>query len=268
MTILFGGCHEETTSAIDSGRFSCDAFRTVHRQRIKKDTIFSENENRYLAGSRNGQRRVFGRRIWTEFETYLADQFLGRDAWVNAKTLAELAMGKGGNGVFAKDGYLIERHDGMEPPALCMCSHLSQFIAAQTETLGEGRFSPSGPRGQPGLTDKLPACRRAGPAGNCPVTCALSCQRAAWMSSRSLQAHRIRISTIGLTITGRPEAYYAYRTWMIARETPWQLDDFKVEPISHSFLGTVYSKAGIPLQNLIPCIGIVPSRGYPGHGDL
>ena len=111
---------------------------------LKKDTIFSENENRYLAGKPEWSvARFFDGILGHEFETYLTDQFLGRDAWVSVKTLAELAMGKreSNHVFFAKDGYLIERHDASELASSYYeknCSYLSQFIAAQTEKLGMG----------------------------------------------------------------------------------------------------------------------------------
>ena len=108
---------------------------------LKKDTIFSENENRYLAGKPEWSvARFFDGVFGQEFETYLTDQFLGRDAWVSVKTLAELAMGKreSNHVFFAKDGYLIERHDASELASSYYeknCSYLSQFIAAQTESI-------------------------------------------------------------------------------------------------------------------------------------
>ena len=223
---------------------------------LKKDTIFSENENRYLAGKPEwSAARFLDGAFGQEFETYLADQFLGRDAWVSAKTLAELAMGKReSNGVFfAKDGYLIERHDGMELASSLYeknCSHLSQFIAAQTETLGEGRVQVLlAPAASQVLTDKLPAYAPGWPSGELseylrpllPAGALVDVQPVLAGAQDSYIYYRTdhHWTTLG--------AYYAYRTWMIARgETPWQLDDFKVEPISHSFLGTVYSKANYP----------------------
>ena len=131
---------------------------------LKKDTIFSENENRYLAGKPEWSvARFFDGIFGQEFETYLTDQFLGRDAWVSVKTLAELAMGKreSNHVFFAKDGYLIERHDASELASSYYeknCSYLSQFIAAQTEKLGMGRVQVIlAPAASQVLKEKLPA---------------------------------------------------------------------------------------------------------------
>ncbi|MFR3485002.1 MAG: hypothetical protein ACLTXL_16765, partial [Clostridia bacterium] len=78
-------------------------------------------------------------------------------------TLAELAMGKreSNHVFFAKDGYLIERHDASELASSYYeknCSYLSQFIAAQTEKLGMGRVQVLlAPAASQVLTEKLPA---------------------------------------------------------------------------------------------------------------
>ncbi|MBC8544078.1 DHHW family protein [Bianquea renquensis] len=223
---------------------------------LKKDTIFSENENRYLAGKPEWSvARFFDGVFGQEFETYLTDQFLGRDAWVSVKTLAELAMGKreSNHVFFAKDGYLIERHDASELASSYYeknCSYLSQFIAAQTEKLGMGRVQVLlAPAASQVLTEKLPAY-------------------APGWASRELSDHLRPLLPEGTLVDVQPVlaeaqdsyiyyrtdhhwttlgAYYAYRVWMNARgETPWQLDDFQAEPLSHTFLGTVYSKANYP----------------------
>ena len=49
-------------------------------------------------------------------ESYVTDQFAGRDQWVGVKTLSEKWMGKKGSGgvYFASDGSLIEMFDSVD----------------------------------------------------------------------------------------------------------------------------------------------------------
>ena len=76
----------------------------------------SESENRNLA-----QKPAFSfealfakeeeKRYTVQYEKYLSDQFVGRDAWIGLKTRTERLLGKTDiNGVyFAGDGYLVTK---------------------------------------------------------------------------------------------------------------------------------------------------------------
>ena len=76
-----------------------------------KDKTFSETENRMLAErpelSVDG---LLSGRFESDYETYINDQFVFREAWVYLKGLADTVSGKQeSNGVFrGSDGYLIE----------------------------------------------------------------------------------------------------------------------------------------------------------------
>jgi len=75
------------------------------------DREFSDAENRYLAQFPDFSLAALFRDNWTgEFETYAADQFPGRDAWVGAKAGSQYLLGfRENNGVyFGKDGLLIQ----------------------------------------------------------------------------------------------------------------------------------------------------------------
>lgn len=79
---------------------------------MSPDQAFSNNENRYLAQMPSfSVEALLNHSYTTKFEDYLNDQFIGRDYWVEGKTLNERLLGKQeNNGVyFAKDGYLIEK---------------------------------------------------------------------------------------------------------------------------------------------------------------
>ena len=78
---------------------------------VKRDKVFSERENRMLE-----QKPAFSLseiengRFMERYETYLSDQFVGRNFWVSVKTKIEYLAGKReSGGVFkGKDHYLLE----------------------------------------------------------------------------------------------------------------------------------------------------------------
>ncbi len=80
---------------------------------ILPDQDRSEMENRSLQQLPNltvsGLLDSSSRGFAQKFETYLADQFAGRNAWITMKSVAEAALGKTeNNGVaYGKDGYLF-----------------------------------------------------------------------------------------------------------------------------------------------------------------
>ncbi|MDY3920440.1 MAG: DHHW family protein [Candidatus Limivivens sp.] len=77
---------------------------------------FSDRENRALAQlPKANLGDLLDGDFEQDYETYLSDQFPGRDAWIGLKTDVELLMGKQEvNGVyFGADGYLIETHEGI-----------------------------------------------------------------------------------------------------------------------------------------------------------
>lgn len=80
---------------------------------IKQDSIYSSYENRMLAKRPAfSLESLFTGTYTTDYETYITDQFVGRDNWVFVKTCTDVALGKKEvNGVFlAQDGTLIENH--------------------------------------------------------------------------------------------------------------------------------------------------------------
>lgn len=78
---------------------------------ITKDKVFSVKENRMLQQKPVLSLASLESGRWMEqYETYVSDQFAGRDFWVTLKTRVDLLSGKRkSNGVFkGKDGYLLE----------------------------------------------------------------------------------------------------------------------------------------------------------------
>ena len=79
------------------------------------DKTFSEQENRYLQEFPDFSFEALFEQGWTkDFETYMTDQFPGRDSWVGLKSLSEYTLGKReNNGVyFGKDGSLLQDYQG------------------------------------------------------------------------------------------------------------------------------------------------------------
>lgn len=76
------------------------------------DVSFSENENRYLQEKPDlTLNNVLTGRFEQQMEDYLSDQILGRELWVEGKSLTEAALGtRDSNGVYlCKDGRVVER---------------------------------------------------------------------------------------------------------------------------------------------------------------
>ena len=85
------------------------------------DRYYSANERRTLKQfPALTAKSLFSGKFGEEIETYLADQFPGRDGWVSAKTVAERLSGKPESGgvSFAADGYLIELHPRLDETQL------------------------------------------------------------------------------------------------------------------------------------------------------
>ena len=99
------------------------------------DRTFSPMENRMLAQKPAfSWKALFAGSYTADAETWLTDQFAGRDGWVGLKYYCERALFKTeNNGIyFAKGGRLIERFD--EPPAGRMEKNLAAIPALRQST--------------------------------------------------------------------------------------------------------------------------------------
>lgn len=79
----------------------------------KKDQEYSESENRYLQQLPElTAKSLFFGDFTADYETYVTDQFIGRNQWIGAKTYCDRAMlqTESGGVFFCKDGYLMEDH--------------------------------------------------------------------------------------------------------------------------------------------------------------
>lgn len=79
---------------------------------VRPDREFSEQENRMLTTAPSFTiAGIQSERLMKDLESYVADQFLLRDAWIRVKTTADLFLGKREfNGIYlGKDKYLMEK---------------------------------------------------------------------------------------------------------------------------------------------------------------
>ncbi len=80
---------------------------------VTADRTFSENENRMLATKpKLSIESLLDGTFMEDYETYVTDQFVGRDTWVELKTRGDVLLQKKViNGVYlGEDDYLIEQH--------------------------------------------------------------------------------------------------------------------------------------------------------------
>ena len=123
---------------------------------------FSDRENRALQQfPKASVDSVLNGKFESDYETYLSDQFPGRDGWIRVKTEAELAMGKDEikNIYFAKDDYLIESHEGSftTDTAEKNIGYLAAFLKSQENRFETGRITAMiVPNAVEILKDKLP----------------------------------------------------------------------------------------------------------------
>ncbi len=124
---------------------------------------FSERENRSLAQKpKLTLKTLLDGSFESEYESYLTDQFVGRDSWISLKTAAQKAtLRQEDNDVyFAADDYLIEKHTGTftGSNAKRNADLLSEFARKMTETYGAEHFTVMiAPNAVDILAEKLPA---------------------------------------------------------------------------------------------------------------
>ena len=97
--------------------FACILLGLCVKGITSEDKTYSSAEKRELQTRPKPSAKAIQKGIFQEkYETYLSDQFPGRDTWVQLQTDASRIMGKSvSNGVyFGKDDYLLEYHTDAE----------------------------------------------------------------------------------------------------------------------------------------------------------
>lgn len=222
---------------------------------FKEDRKFSENENRLLEQKPEFTVNALLDGEYTkDYETYVTDQFIGRDELIAMKTYSDICLGKKDiKGVYlGKDHYLLEKHvpDSVRPEKeeerLKLLAELQKFCRDRD---GEGTFRVLlVPTADEILKDKLPA--------NAPVY-----DQSAFLrrvrdtvgdedyvdAEQALRNHKEEYiyyrtdhhwTTLG--------AYYGYCAWAESMGIrPLSQEEFRIRTVTDSFLGTLHSKINI-----------------------
>lgn len=225
------------------------------------DRLFSAYENRVLASKPDFNLKALLNGSYTEeYETYVTDQFVGRDNWIFIKTITDLTLGKKEvNGVYlAKDGTLIEKHDPddideeMVEKRLLLLKRLSDWwenrLAARQSDKNGTLHVMIVPTADNIYPDKLPD------NAPCYAQSELMEKVAGILNDNyvidvtdTLNSHKTEYIYYGTdhhwTTLG---AYYAYLEW--AEEMDMTPVSYNVETVSEHFFGTLHSKTNLVVK--------------------
>jgi hypothetical protein len=243
------------------------------------DLRFSPQENRYLAmPPKITADALFQGQFTSDFEAYVTDQFVARDAWISMKSMTERALGKqeNNNVFFCGQDTLIERFSAPDPT-------LVQDNIQAINTLAANADVPVTFSLIPGAVsiwkDRLPKN-------------ADNCDQKALIDEIYAQIETAVVDTFGSLYEHRSEPIY-YRTdhhWTslgaywgysalgsVLHFHPDSLDSFTPETVSDAFYGTVYSSSGVrwimpdSIQVYVPEEGVEVlnyNTGTPAAGTL
>ncbi len=214
---------------------------------------FSERENRTLAQKpKLTLASLLDGSFESEYESYLTDQFVGRDAWISLKTAAQRAsLRQEDNDVyFAADDYLIEKHTGIftDSNAKTNADLLAEFARQMTQTYGADHFTVMiAPNAVSVLSDKLPALAAPYDEHTYLEEIMAELPDGIWLDlEKVLSEHKEEYvyyrtdhhwTTLG--------AWYAWAAYAerAGLEQPDQ-NDYIIQTVSDSFEGTVAAKVG------------------------
>lgn len=217
---------------------------------LTEDRFFSETENRILASKpKFSVKEFFSGEYTDKYDTYVTDQFVGRDRWIQVKTQADILLQKKEiNGVYlGKDNYLIGYNNPADFP--------HELVEKKTELLKKlvDRWDAKVmlvPTADNVLTDKLPAF-------------ADYFDEQAFLEEveEKVGAENMIDVSEKLKLHGNEDiyyrtdhhwtskgAYYGYEAWAEAmgkEKGDYRIDE--LEPVSDTFLGTLHSKINLPV---------------------
>lgn len=244
---------------------------------IKQDSIYSSYENRMLAKRPAfSLESLFTGSYTTDYETYITDQFVGRDSWVFVKTCTDVALGKKEvNSVFlAQDGTLIEKHapeDYTEEDMQQKLALLEKLQDWEENRGGDGSFYVMlVPTADNIRTEVLPdyatvfsqtdyierVKETVGADAFIDVTDTLLSHK----EEKIYYATDHHWTTLG--------AYYGYKQW--AEVLGVEAFPYEVETVSTNFLGTLHSLTHLPVaEDTIEAYMPKALRGdiQPGDGE-
>ena len=218
---------------------------------VTPDRLFSESENRILASKPEFSGEALQQGTYTEdYETYVTDQFVGRDKWIAVKTYMDILLQKKDiNGVYlAEDNYLMEQHkpedypEELEEEKLELLEQLVQRWDATVMLV---------PTADNILTDKLPKY-----ADYYDETGLLARVRELVGEKRYVDVYAALREHADEQIYYRTDhhwtslgAYYGYRAWADATgKFPVIRDAERRETVAEDFLGTLHSRINLPME--------------------
>lgn len=221
---------------------------------VKPETKHSEAENRDLAAMPEFRAEtLLNGEFESDYETYLTDQFILRDAWIGLKTTVERLLQKKESKdiYFAADDYLIEKHTGAftSDTAALNIRVLQQFAQKYEERFGRAHMTfMVVPNAVDILRDKLPAYAAPYDEEEYLTQIETVLPEGTWFDAGAvLRGHAdeeiyYRTDHHWETLA----AFYVYQEW--ARRQGYTVpseEDFDVETVTEEFEGTVQSKLGI-----------------------
>lgn len=214
------------------------------------DRLFSETENRVLASKpKPSPASVLDGSYMEDYETYVTDQFVGRDKWIGIKTGTDIMLQKREiNGVYlGRDGYLIEKHETQDYPA-----EVTERKLELLETLTK-RWDARVmlvPTADNILTDRMPAY-----AEYYDQYALLEKVRSRVGEERLIDVYPVLMEHSGEEIYYRTDhhwtslgAWYGYRTWAEALGEEPQVAAEDMATVTEDFLGTLHAKINLPVE--------------------
>lgn len=213
-----------------------------------EDRVFSETENRILAARPKFSAESLLKGDYTgSYDTYVTDQFVGRDKWIALKTGMDVFLLKKeiGGVYLGKDGYLLEQHLPEAYPLLEAEKRLELLERLVKDWNADVMLVPTADNI---LTDKLPAYapyfrqdefldrvkERVGQEHYIDVYSALKEH-----SGEEIYYH----TDHHWTSLG---AWYGYLTWADFKGLkPGDFDPAGMEEVTGDFLGTLHSKINL-----------------------
>ncbi|MGG4442577.1 DHHW family protein [Brevibacillus fortis] len=216
---------------------------------LTPDKLFSESENRSLEQRASFSfRSLMSGTFASDVEKYIADQFAGRDIWIGLKSEAERMVGKKeSNGVYlGKDGFLLQKFT--PPTEDTLKAKVTAIHAFDEVTPALRKYVMLVPTAQSVLTDKLPSY--ATDPGE------LAYRTKVHQSLRKqihiVDVYPALIANQDQSIYYKTDhhwtthgAYYAYQE--LGKKMgfePKTKQDFRMETVTNSFYGSLYSKSG------------------------
>lgn len=221
---------------------------------VKPNEEYSETENRTLAQMPKASiSSILDGSFESDYETYLTDQFVGRDGWIGMKTAVERFLQKKESKdiYFAKDDYLIEKHTGAftTDTAEQNIHVLNQFIQKYQKLFSEEHMTVMVvPNAVEILEDMLPSFASPYDQSEYLQKIENVLPEGIWFDTadilREHSSEEIYYRTDHHWTTRA--AFYIYQAWAKAQgfEIPTE-DNYVITAVSDEFAGTIQSKLGI-----------------------